>query len=137
MKISAPQAKLAGCVWVARIMDRARALRAGTLPGPYAARFCKPDSVDGLFLAHFSLTKEQVLGAADQGDAGVRRWFKGLPGVNPRSIRDWNRIAVNLGRPGFPMADRLQGALEGKYRRAAATRPRTIFQMLNADEKSR
>lgn len=136
MKISAPEKSLAGCVWLPRIVDRARAIKAGTLSGDYAVRFCAPDSVDRLFLDHFALSKDMILKAAELDDSEIAKWFRALPGSTGERVREWNHIATNLGRPGFPMAERLPAALRGKYRHVAKAAPQTIFEMLNADERS-
>jgi hypothetical protein len=117
-------------------MDRARAIRIGALSNEYTARFCAPDAVDGLFLAHFLLTKDQILKAAELNDSDVAVWFKGLATATDERIGDWNHIASNLGRPGFPMAEQLPAALRGKYKHVADRSPQTIFEMLNADEVS-
>lgn len=136
MKLSKPEESLAGCVWLPRLMDRARAINSGSLPKEYAARFCAPDSVDSLFLHHFALTRNQILKAAELDDSEIAKWFRAQPGSTEEQVHAWNNTAMNLGRPGFPMAERLPIALRGKYKHVAKSNPQTIFEMLNADEKA-
>src|SRR5262245_23220156 len=56
MKLPSPAATLAGCVFLPRIIAKARAIKTGVLPEEYAVRFGAPDSIDGLFLAFFDLS---------------------------------------------------------------------------------
>ncbi|MBW8864192.1 MAG: hypothetical protein JF609_04565, partial [Verrucomicrobia bacterium] len=61
MKYPTPREQLAGCLWLPRILAKARLLQRNELPPEYAARFCHATGVDGQFLLHFNLTREQVL----------------------------------------------------------------------------
>jgi hypothetical protein len=135
VKLPTPETTLAGCMFLPRIVSKARALNAGELPKEYAARFGAPDSVDGVFLGFFGLTALQILQAAEMNDASVEKWFGDLPGASAQRTREWNHTAVNLGRPGFPMADRLPISPTSKYSHLADRGIETIFQMLNADEE--
>jgi hypothetical protein len=135
VNLPAPEAELAACVWLPRIIAKARALKAGTLTEEYAVRFGAPDGVDGFFLNFFGLKKEQIQQAAELSDAAVAEWFRALPGVTAQRIAEWNHTAVNLGRPGFPFAERLPLALKTKYRNVADRGVQTIFEMLGADEE--
>jgi len=65
----------------------------------------------------------------------VEQWFESLPSTSAQRIKEWNHTAVNLGRPGFPMAARLPIALSTKYRHLVNRGIETIFEMLSADEK--
>jgi Domain of unknown function (DUF5069) len=136
MKLPPPEASLAGCVFLPRIIAKARGLRAGDLPPEYAARFGSPDGVDGVFLHWFGLGAEQLLEAAAASDATVAEWFEGLPGAPAPRVKEWNHIAVNLGRPGFPLADRIPIGPTSKYRHLANRGIQTIFEMLRADEEA-
>jgi len=136
MKLPVPEAQLAGCVWLPRIIAKARALQNGKLPEEYAIRFGASDGVDGVFLRFFDLTKEQIFAAADQPDAAVARWFESLPTVSAKRIEEWNHIGMNLGRAGFPLADRLPIGPKSKYAHLANRGIQTIFQMLKADEET-
>ena len=136
MKFPRPEVALGKCIFLARIVAKARALNDGTLPEEYAVRFCAPDSVDGLFIAFFGLSRAQIQAAAALSDAAVVEWFESIPAASEPRIREWNHLALNLGRPGFPMAERLPIALRTKYAHVASRGIETIFEMLNADEAS-
>lgn len=136
MKLPRPEARFAGCVFLPRIIAKARALKAGVLPPEYAARFGAPDALDGLFLGFFGLRAEQILEAAQLGDPALEQWFGSVPGASEQRIAEWNHTALNLGRAGFPMAERLPIALSTKYRHLAGRGIETIFEMLNADEET-
>jgi len=132
MPLPLPRAQLAGCVWLPRILAKARSLQAGTLPPDYAARFCHPGGVDGAFLAHFNFTREDILAAAALPDASIEPWL--LVRTTPARISEWNHIALNLGRPGFPLAERFPVALATTYKHIDAHGKTTIFEVLEADE---
>lgn len=133
MKLPTPHEQLAGCVWLPRILAKARLFKQGALPPDYAARFCHPTGVDGHFLSHFGLTCEDVLAAADlpESEAPARL----LSRAGAERIQEWNRIAVNLGRPGFPMAERFPIALATAYKHIDSQGMTTVFEVLEADEK--
>ena len=134
MKLPSPHDELGGCLWLPRIIAKARLLREGVLPEEYSTRFCAPTGVDGHFITFFSLTREEVLDAAVLGDDEILPWFMGLPIVTPASIHEWNHIAVNLGRPGFPMDDRLPIAKTTTYSHLDAANVETVFEMIALDE---
>jgi hypothetical protein len=46
MKLPSPEALVADCVFLPRIIAKARALKAGLLPEEYAVRFGAADTVD-------------------------------------------------------------------------------------------
>jgi hypothetical protein len=121
-------------VWLPRIIAKARLLSAGELPADYASRFCHTSGVDGQFLAFFNLTKDDVLAIGGHDDEGVAEWF--LSSVSRKArIEEWNRIGVNLGRPGFPMAERFPIARATLYRHLADRKIETVFTLLDADEQ--
>jgi hypothetical protein len=134
MLLPPPRAKLSGAVWFARIRAKARLLKLGELPPDYAARFCHPTGVDVQFLGFFKLVREDLLAVASGDDAAVGDWFLRQPGVSPERIDTWNALAVNLGRPGFPMAERLQIAKATSYAHVASDEIETVFGLLEADE---
>lgn len=133
MKLPSPYEELGGCVWLPRILAKARLLRQGTLPPEYESRFCHPTGVDGHFLAHFGLTREEVLGAAAMPDAEAAAWLAGC--TTAERIREWNHLAVNLGRPGFPMAERFPVAMATVYQHLAGRGLTSVFEALEADEQ--
>jgi len=132
-KIPGPREKLAGCVWLPRIMSKGRRLKAGTLPPEYEARFCHLTGVDGHFLSHFGLTREEILRLTELPDTEVASWF--LSRANSERIEQWNHIAANLGRAGFPMAERFPVAMTTTYKHLDPRGIMTVFEALEADEK--
>lgn len=135
-RLPLPTETLAGCVWLPRIIAKARQLQAGTLPSDYVSRFGHPGGIDGQFLAFFELKLEDVLAASAGTDEQVVAWFASVPGNTPARLAEWNHTAVNLGRPGFPLAGRLPVALSTTYRHLVfAKPPETIFEVIEADEK--
>jgi len=135
MKLPRPTEKLAGCVWLPRILAKARLLQRGALPPDYEARFCHPNGVDGLFLSHFGLSREEVLSAAMRSDEEVANWFLSRIRGDAKRVEEWNQVAVNLGKPGYPLADRLPVALATVYKHVASQGMTTVFEVLDADEK--
>jgi len=64
----------------------------------------------------------------------VAPWFRGLATATDPRVAEWNHIAVNLGRPGFPLAERLPVALETTYKHLKGRGLECVFDMLDADE---
>jgi len=135
MKLPRPTEKLAGCVWLPRILSKARLLKSGALPPDYVANFCHPKGVDGFFLSHFGLSREDVVTAATLSDDAAAKWFLARAGSSTQSIEAWNQIALNLGRPGYPMAERFPVALATTYKNVAGRGLTTVFEVLEEDEK--
>jgi len=134
MKLPPPREQLAGCIWLPRIIAKARAMARGELPPEYVVRFGHPTGVDGQFLSFFQLTKEQVQQASIGNDEAVARWFCLLSSAPAERIEEWNRVALNLGRPGFPMAERIGVALATTYKHLSDRKLETVFEVLEADE---
>jgi len=134
MVIPAPRERLADCIWLPRIVARARLQRIGKLPPEYAARFGAPGSVDEVFLSHFGITKDEIIVASGGTDDEVAAWFSRLLGATPERIHAWNHIAVNLGKPGFPLEARFPIGLATTYAHVAHLKPESVFAMLEADE---
>ena len=134
MMLPRPTDRLVDCVWLPRIFAKARLYAAGELDEDYASRFCHASGVDGQFIAFFELTKDELLEISGHTDEEVGDWFLSSPSRKSR-IQEWNRIAVNLGRPGFPMAERLPVALSTTYRHLEDRKFETVFQVLEADEQ--
>lgn len=132
--LPAPTATLAGCVWLPRILAKARLSAAGQLPEEYAARFGHPGGVDGQFLSFFGLSRADVEGVCGKSDEEVAAWFLDRDGISGSRIQEWNHIAVNLGRTGFPMADRLPIALATSYSHLADRGLETVLSVIEADE---
>jgi hypothetical protein len=133
MKLPRPSDRLAGCVWLPRILAKARQWQRGELPPEYAARFGHASGVDGQFIAHFGLSREDILAAAVLSDERAAEWW--LVRSSAERVAQWNEIAQNLGRPGYPMAERLPVALATTYKHLAGRGLATVFEVLEADEK--
>ena len=129
-----PRATLGGCMWLPRIIAKAKLIESGALPAEYAARFCHPTGVDAQFLAFFELEKEDVARASRGTDEQVASWFAKLTAANPSLIERWNELAQNLGRPGFPMAERLPIALATTYKHLEPSKFSSVFEVIEADE---
>lgn len=99
-----PRETLAGCVWLARLVDKARLHKAGNLPMDYTQFLGHPRGVDGRFLRHFGLDRDSTIESLGNAinDLTAAKWFLCQDGVSEAAILSWNGIAVNLGRPGFP-----------------------------------
>jgi hypothetical protein len=120
-------------VWLPRILTKARQSQSGVLPHDYAANFCHPKAVDGLFLSHFGLSRPDILSAAALPDDKAAEWF--LSRTSPACIEQWNQTALNLGRPGYPLAERFPVALATTYKHVDARGLSTVFEVIEADEK--
>ena len=135
MKLPKPTERLADCVWLPRIVAKARLLAKSALPEEYESRFCHPSGVDGEFLRFFKLTKEEVVLHFEKSNQEIADWFLSDE-KRKTSIQEWNHIALNLGRDGFPMSERLPIALSTTYKHLAARNPKTVFEALEADEEN-
>lgn len=135
MNLPSPYEKLAGCVWLPRILAKARLTRSGSLEPEYASRFCHPTGVDGQFISFFRLTKENLLEACTGTDGEVSTWFTSREAGSESLIQEWNHVATNLGRPGFPMEERLPVALATVYGHLKDRHLETVFEVLEADEE--
>lgn len=135
MKLPPPRQQLAGCIWLPRIIAKARALDREELEPDYVARFCHPGGTDGQFLAFFNLSRDEIVNVAKGSDEEIIAWFHSLKTATAERIAEWNRIAENLGRPGFPMADRMVPALATTYKHLSARKFETVFEVLEADEE--
>lgn len=123
-------------MWLPRIVAKARRLQSGELPPEYADRFCHPTGVDSQFLRFFELTQAAIVTASRLPDAEVAKWFLGFPNATPGLIDDWNYTAENLGRPGFPLSDRLPIALSTTYKHLDPASITSVFEAIEADERT-
>lgn len=117
-RLPQPTEKLAGCVWLPRFIAKVRLHEAGILDGDYQLAFCHSRGVDGRFLEHFNLDKDDairaILGSAS--DAECEQWFTSLPEVTSEHIDAWNEFAPLIGRPGHPGERELAFMLRRIYR---------------------
>ena len=132
-----PRAKLAGCLWLPRLVSKARFMAINRLPPENARRFCHPEGVDGHFLQSFDLTREELMDAVakHRSDGEIAAWFRARPGVDLKRIARWNVLADNLGRPGYPMADRFVSSLATVFPNIDPLTVETIFDLITRDEK--
>lgn len=138
--LRAPMEKLAGCLWLARITDKARLEAAGQLPEDYRPFLGHPRGVDGRFLKHFALSRKETLAllGALPDDEAVKQWFLSQPGVSGESIREWNAFAPNIGRVGQPGEKELQWVLK-RFFAGAEPSPAmaSAFEVIVWDEQGR
>ena len=66
--------------------------------------------------------------------SSVAEWFSAR--TTGESIERWNQTALNLGRPGYPMAERFSVALATTYKNVAGRGLTTVFDVLEADERA-
>ena len=74
-----------------------------------------------------------MLAAAAQPDADAVERLLGRAGA--KRVAEWNDTGMNLGRPGYPLAERLPIALATTYKHVASSGATSVFEMLEADEK--
>jgi hypothetical protein len=93
--------------------------------------------VDGTFLDHFGITKDEFLTAvaASLGeDAFVARWFLARPMAAPGAITFWNELAPQLGRPDRPSEIALRRGREREYAGCTDPRADSLFLLIAWDE---
>ena len=111
--IRSPLEKLAGSYHLARFTDKIRLHLAGTLPEDYQRPLFHERGVDGFFMRHFGLTKDELLEAvktSNGDDNKVAAWFETRIGNDDQKKKNWNELSVNLGKPGQPMHETLAWA---------------------------
>ena len=86
------------------------------------------------FLRFFGLHREDVLRASRGTDEQVAAWFEAVTVLHPSLVSQWNNLAQNLGRPGFPMAERLPIALATTYQHLLPSKFSSVFEVIEADE---
>ena len=136
MHLPSPHDRLADCVWLPRIIAKARLLKAGQLPPDYVSRFGHVSGVDGQFLSFFSLSAEQILSVCERRDEEIASWFTALSTATAERIQEWNHIGASLGLPGFPMAERFPIAMATVYKHLQGQPIKTVFEALEADERN-
>ncbi len=136
MTLPPPHKRMASCVWLPRIIAKARLLQADMLPDDYMLRFCAATGVDGQFLNFFGISRQDILAIAPHTNTKVLAWFKALPTAKLSRIKKWNQHAESLGRPGMPMADRLEYAKTSVYSHLDTSKVESLFQMIELDEAS-
>lgn len=113
LNIRSPFEKLADCCHLARFTDKIRLHLAGNLPEDYQMPLFHRRGVDGFFMNHFGLTKEELLAAVKESnydDAKVATWFETRIGHDGQKKKNWNEFSVSLGKPNQPMHETLAWA---------------------------
>ena len=113
IQLRSPFETLAGCHHLARLTDKIRLHLAGQLPEDYERALFHARGVDGFFMNHFGLGKEELLAAvtsAQHDDAAMAAWFDSRVQRDEKLKQDWNELSVKLGKPGEPMHETLAWA---------------------------
>ena len=87
-------------------------------------------------MSHFGLTKGEFVDIVQQyrDDASqIESWFSKRIGGDVRAINDWNDMAINLGRSGFPLAESFPRAKK-KVHSCHDPSIDTCFKLLDWDE---
>lgn len=137
LKIRSPFEQLAGCFYLARFADKIRLELLGQLPGDYGPYLFHPYGVDTKFMTFFSLTKEEMIlavKASDNEDARLAEWFEQRTQLDEAKRASWNELAVNLGRPGYPMVKTLIWAKENLLGGCNDPDIDTVFKAIEWDE---
>jgi len=137
MKLGRPQDELAGCCWLARIVDKVRVSQQGDFPLLYRLSLGSPIGIDGFFLRHFKIAFRQFREAVLQtrNDENLAQWFLSQPGVNAESIAKWNEYGPKLGTPGYPGSLLRHVAKWFVYPKAIKHPVNSLFEMIEQDEK--
>ncbi len=137
MKLRRPADQLAGCMWLARFVDKARHHLAGTLDPDFVQPFCHPLATDGAFFQHFELSKDEILAVVRESngdDARLAEWFTRRPQGSPERIAAWNELAPKLGKEGYPVRRALLWGLRHYYRSMNDPRLNSVFTAIAYDE---
>ncbi len=138
MRLRSPFERIAGCLWLARLTDKARLKSQGELPSDYMMLLGHPRGIDGCFLRHFELEKETTLEclASLSDDSTVEHWFQSQPGVGNSSIRSWNHLAPNLGKSGWPGEENMPLVRERFFAGVQkAKHAKSFFELILIDEE--
>ena len=131
-----PREELVGCCWLPRLAAKTRVFLRGQMPLSYRVAFGSRLGVDGYFFRHFGLNRRTMINAvrSTADDDALGKWFLARPAVSAQSIAAWNKLAPQLGAPGFPGHATLRVVSLFFYRKSLGTKARTLFEMLVADE---
>jgi hypothetical protein len=136
IKLRRPFDSLAGCIWLPRFIDKARHHLAGTLPPDYVGAFCNPLGIDGIFLSHLLLKRDELLEVIrrESTDEAIAGWFAARRESAPERIAAWNELAPQIGKPGFPCARTFRWTLKYLYPGCTDPRVTTNFLAIAWDE---
>ncbi|PJA78301.1 MAG: hypothetical protein CO149_04780 [Nitrospirae bacterium CG_4_9_14_3_um_filter_51_5] len=136
MKLRRPQEELAGCSWLARIVDKVWASQQSDFPLLYRLSLGSPIGIDGFFLRHFKMTfrhfREAVL--ETRNDENLAQWFLSQPGVNAATITKWNKDGPKLGTSGYPGSMLLHIMKWFVYPKALKQPVNSLFEIIEQDE---
>jgi hypothetical protein len=138
MRLRRPQDELAGCCWLARIVDKVRASQEGGFPLLYRLSLGSPIGIDGFFLRHFKIVFRQLREAVleNRNDETLAQWFLSQPGVNAATIANWNEYGSKLGTPGYPGSVLRHLIPWFVYPKARIHPVTSLFEMIEQDEAS-
>ena len=137
IRLRSPFEKLAGCYHLARITDKIRLHLAEALPADYQMPLFHPRGLDGFFIDHFGLTKEELLemvSASAQDDAKVAAWFDQRINHDEQKKKSWNELSVKLGKPGQPMYETLEWARKKYNSTCTDASIDSTFKLIDWDE---
>ncbi|MEO7677702.1 MAG: DUF5069 domain-containing protein [Verrucomicrobiota bacterium] len=137
-ELRSPFEKLAGCFHLARITDKIRLHLAGKLSEDYEKLLFHPRGLDGYFMSHFQLSKEDLLEmvrSAENDDDRVIACFNRRMGGDEEKKKTWNERAVNLGKPGHPMERALAWARKEYDFDGADPSIDSTFKLIDWDER--
>ena len=137
MRLRRPQEEIAGCCWLARIVDKVRPLKQGDFPLLYRLSLGSPFGIDGFFLRHFKIPfppfREAVL--QTRNDENLAQWFLSQPNVNATTIAKWNEYGPKLGTPGYPPGPLLRHVIKWVvYSKSIRWPVNSLFEMIEQDE---
>src|SRR5438105_6021107 len=135
--IRSPFEKLAECYYLARFLDKIRLELIGQLSEDYRAYLFHPHGVDTKFLNCFGLTKEEMIEAtkaSGMDDSKMAAWFEERTGLSKEKRSNWNELAVNLGKQGYPMVKTLIWAKQNLMPRCTDPTIDTVFKAIEWDE---
>jgi hypothetical protein len=118
-------------------VDKTRLFLLGALPTDYVASYCNPRGLDGVFLGHFAMEKERLIGAigAAADDTAVGHWLATHVTEFERRRATWVDMAPRLGLPGMPMGDVFAWAKRNVYAHCDDPSCDTVFKLLDWDER--
>ena len=135
--IRSPYETLAGCYYLARLTHKIRLEQAGELSEDYRPYLFHKHGADAQLLRYFNLTKEELIEAvrtSNNDDNLVASWFEQRTGLDEEKRNHWNALAMNLGKPGYPMAKTLVWAKENLLPRCSDPTIDTVFKAIEWDE---
>jgi len=136
MNLRRPTDELAGCCWLARMVDKVRATHQGNIPFLYRLALGSLIGIDGHFLRHFGLSYRQFRKAVieNRNDENLAQWFQHQPKVTASRINNWNAFAPKIGTPGYP-ASLLRHLIKWiLYPKSIRHPVDSLFEMIDQDE---